>query len=298
MKILVTGGAGFIGSVMVGYLNSQGITPLVADDISAPDQYKNLVNKLFTLISIEETMDYVMSSKLDGIIHLGAITDTMCRDWDMLYTHNVQFTRNLAIAAETAVPPVPLVFASSASVVGNGDGPLNEYAFSKTLSENDIENSAICLRLFNVYGPNEYHKDRMASTIMHWYGQLILGHKIRVFTDSHTYCRDFIYVEDVCAALYQALKAKINNPALNGVWDLGTGVATSFIDVANTVIECFGEGEIKFIDMPEDLAVQYQTTTQADVSRLGLLGIDHTKFLPMREGVAKYCEYLAESRHI
>jgi ADP-L-glycero-D-manno-heptose 6-epimerase len=178
------------------------------------------------------------------------------------------------------------IFASSAAVYGNGQGPLNHYAFSKLVSEQEITNGVV-LRLFNVYGPNEYHKGRMASTVYHWFNQLRETSQIKIFENSKHYQRDFIYVEDVARTVYHFL-----NNYKEGIYDLGTGNSVDFESVANIVIEECGQGTKELVPMPADLKSQYQTSTKADVEYLKEAGVDVDNFLEPWEGIREYMKYL------
>ena len=184
--IVVTGAGGFIGSVVVGYLNSQGITDLILfDDLPTGNQYKNLIGKQY--ISLHSTDEMLTDAEdIEYVIHLGANSNTLERDWASLYKTNVCSTRRWnQFCAENNIP---FIFASSAAVYGNGQGPMNHYAFSKAVSENEI--NGVVLRLFNVYGPNEYHKGRMASTIMHWYNQIQETGQYKIFEGIRQLRRD------------------------------------------------------------------------------------------------------------
>jgi ADP-L-glycero-D-manno-heptose 6-epimerase len=285
--IIVTGAGGFIGSVMVGYLNSLGITDVIAiDDMTNPTQYKNLIGKQFTLASLSE-VEMVMRMPPDlikGVIHMGAISDTLANNWPDFYKLNVLSTRQWANAC--AELNIPFVFASSAAIYGNGAGPLNQYAFSKYVSEMEISDRAACLRFFNVYGPNEYHKGRMASTIMHWFNQSKDG-PIKVFENSDRYFRDFVYVEDICKACYWMIQNY--RP---GVFDLGTGESCSFESIARTITD-----DIEYIPMPDDLKNQYQTDTKADMRLLTTIGFDATIMRNAKQGIKDYLEYLKSNKY-
>ena len=166
--IVLTGAGGFIGSVILGYLNSQGIEDIVLfDDLPVGDQFKNLIGKRFiSLYSINDVIQNI--SAIDAVVHFGANSSTLETDWSKVYQTNVLSTRIWnTICMEKNIP---FIFASTAAVYGNGPGPLNHYAFSKMISENEI--TGAILRLFNVYGPNEFHKGRMASVIFHAFNQI------------------------------------------------------------------------------------------------------------------------------
>ena len=280
--IAITGAGGFIGSVLVGYLNAQGINNLVLfDDLPHGDQFKNLVGKNY--ISLHSTEELFADPEgIDAVIHIGADASTLTKDWASLYKTNVLSTRNWSNFCSHN--NIPFIFTSSAAVYGNGAGPLNHYAFSKQVSENEIE--GVVLRLFNVYGPNEYHKGRMASTVYHWYNQLTAAHELKIFKDRDKLTRDFVYVEDVAKVIYHFLQNY--EP---GVYDLGTGNARSFTDVS-TVLRKYVPGAETYIDMPGDLTAQYQRTTCADLTALKDVGFDITQLRSIELGIPDYLSYL------
>jgi ADP-L-glycero-D-manno-heptose 6-epimerase len=281
--IVVTGAGGFIGSVVVGYLNSQGITDLILfDDLPTGNQYKNLIGKQY--ISLHSADEMLTDAEdIEYVIHLGANSNTLERDWASLYKTNVCSTRRWnQFCAENNIP---FIFASSAAVYGNGQGPMNHYAFSKAVSENEI--NGVVLRLFNVYGPNEYHKGRMASTIMHWYNQIQETGQYKIFEGSRQLRRDLIHVEDVAKTIYHFV---LNYQP--GTYDLGTGVSVDFETVADTVAATMCKGNKNFIIMPEDLKAQYQKDTKADTTALRNFGVDVSEFLTIKNGIENYVEYL------
>jgi ADP-L-glycero-D-manno-heptose 6-epimerase len=282
--IALTGAGGFIGSVILGYLNQQGITDVyLFDDLPVGDQYRNLIGKKY--LGLHSTKEIVTDIRdFDCVIHFGANSSTLERDWASIYETNVLSTRhwhNLCRENNTK-----FIFASSAAVYGNGQGPLNHYAFSKLASEQEITNGVV-LRLFNVYGPNEYHKGRMASTVYHWFNQLRETSQIKIFENSKNYQRDFIYVEDVARTVYHFL-----NNYKEGIYDLGTGNSVDFESIANIVIEEHGQGTKELVPMPADLKSQYQTSTKADIEYLKEAGVDVDTFLEPWEGIREYMKYL------
>jgi ADP-L-glycero-D-manno-heptose 6-epimerase len=282
--IIVTGGAGFIGSVLVGYLNKKGYNNiLIFDDMPVPTQFHNLIGKNF--ISIHSTDEMPESGEdIDFVIHLGANSNTLEKNWSDIYQSNVLSTRLWNQFCRTH--KIPMIFASSAAVYGNGRGPLNQYAFSKCCSEMEIS-SAVILRLFNVYGPNEYHKGRMASTILHWNEQYQTNHEIEIFNSSEQYKRDFIYVEDVVSTIYYFMEHYQPD-----TYDIGTGRSTSFKKIASYI-----GSSLKFIPMPEDLEKQYQTDTKANVANLKRAGVDVDKFMTPDQGIATYLAYLNNQKY-
>ena len=287
--IILTGAGGFIGSVMLGFLNKQGITDVVLfDDLSNETQYKNLIDKKFKSIHPHSTYEKTSFNpkEIQAVIHIGANSNTLERDWLSIYKTNVLSTRMWnAFCLEHAIP---FIFTSSAAVYGNGDGPLNQYAFSKQVSEQEI--TGVVLRLFNVYGPNEYHKGRMASTIMHWYNQIQETGQYKLFEGSRQLRRDLIYVEDVAKTIYHFVKNY--QP---GVYDLGTGISVDFETVADTLAATCCKGSKNFILMPDDLKTQYQSNTRADTNKLKDAGVDTSKFLNIGSGIEQYVEFLKTS---
>jgi ADP-L-glycero-D-manno-heptose 6-epimerase len=272
--IALTGAGGFIGSVVLGYLNKQGITDIVLfDDLPNADQYKNLTGKQYISLHSSEEM-FHSPEDVECVIHIGANSNTLERDWSNLYKTNVLSTRKwnqFCIRND-----IPFIFTSSAAVYGNGNGPLNQYAFSKLTSETEIE--GVVLRLFNVYGPNEYHKGRMASTLYHWYQQ----EELTLFNDSINYIRDFIYVEDVAKVIYHFIQNY-----KTGIYDVGTGVGVSF----DTVADIVGKRK-QYIEMPDDLKAQYQTNTCADLVGLGNSGFDVNGLRSVEQGIKLYQSFL------
>lgn len=281
--IALTGAGGFIGSVILGYLNKQGIKNVyLFDNLPTGDQFRNLVGKDY--LGLYSTNEIVTNAKdFDVVIHFGANSSTLERDWKSIYETNVLSTRRWHdLCAEN---DVKFIFASSAAVYGNGDGPLNHYAFSKLTSEKEIARGVV-LRLFNVYGPNEYHKGRMASTPYHWYNQAKAESTIRVFENSDQYARDFIWVEDVARTVYHFL-----NNYKEGIYDLGTGIPESFEYVAEQCAKQLNTNKT-YIPMPDDLKAQYQKNTCASVDYLKSAGVDVDSFVNIKEGIEEYYKYL------
>lgn len=285
--IILTGAGGFIGSVILGYLNKQGIRDIcLFDDLPTGDQFKNLIGKDY--LGLYSTKEFVLDTKnIDAVIHFGANSSTLERDWKSIYETNVASTRYWHdLCAENGIK---FIFASSAAVYGNGQGPLNHYAFSKLASEKEIINGVV-LRLFNVYGPNESHKGRMASTPYHWYRQAQADSSIKVFENSDQYLRDLIWVEDVAYTVYYFLENY-----KEGIYDLGTGVAQSFEHVAD---QCASQLSVKkiHIPMPNDLKEQYQKKTCASVEYLESAGVNVKKFVQIEDGIREYYQYLNSDR--
>ncbi len=285
--IALTGAGGFIGSVILGYLNKQGIKDVyVFDDLPTGNQFRNLVGKQY--LGLHSTKETIIDIKdFDAVIHFGANSSTLERNWSSIYETNVLSTRrwhDLCAANNTK-----FMFASSAAIYGNGAGPLNHYAFSKLTSEQEITNGII-LRLFNVYGPNEYHKGRMASTPYHWYNQLETFSALDLFENSSEYSRDFIWVEDVARTVHHFI-----NNYKEGIYDVGTGKPESFEHVADCCLENM-PGDKRYISMPEDLQAQYQTSTCANIDFLKEAGVPVDTFKSVKDGIAEYYDYLKTNR--
>lgn len=284
--IVITGAAGFVGSVMVGYLNKLGIDDIICvDDMIFENQYKNLIGKQF--YKLYSTSNQIVENKIDTVIHLGANSNTLEKDWSLIYKQNIESTRFWYDFCQKN--KAKFIFSSSAAVYGNGSGPLNHYAFSKQLSENEIKDSVV-LRLFNVYGPNEYHKSRMSSTICHWYQQYTKNNSINLFENSHMFRRDFIYVEDMAKIIYFFI-----NNFFPGVYDAGTGVAKSFEELSVQFINNFKSSSKEYIKMPDDLKSQYQTYSCADITALKNAGFDVENFQNIEQGTENYCIFLKEN---
>jgi ADP-L-glycero-D-manno-heptose 6-epimerase len=283
--IVLTGAGGFIGSYVLGYLNRQGRDDIIIyDDLRSEAQQRNVQGKRF--FELRGSKDSLPDSA-EAVIHLGANSNTLATDWASITNTNVDSTRRWYHWSQQQ--DIPMIYASSAAILGNGEGPLNQYAFSKQINEQECRFAA-GLRLYNVYGPNEYHKGRMASTVLHWFYQLKETRCIKIFERSDQYLRDFVYVDDVARVIDHLTKDHHT-----GIFPLGTGQAVSFDTVADVMIDLLG-GEKQYIPMPEDLRRQYQTLTCADTTKLREIGIDVESFRDIREGITAYVEYLAESK--
>jgi len=308
--LVVTGAAGFIGSVVVAALNAGGESDVVAvDTLGVHGKFKNLrTRSLIDIMSPESLMEGLNggSIKPTGIVHMGAISDTLEQDADRLLEMNTHYTRRLA---EYCVRHgVRFIYASSASVYGDGalgfgdsDAvtpkllPMNAYGFSKWLFDAEAirkgwTDKIVGLRFFNVFGPNEYHKDRGASVVFHSYGQIRDTGKIRLF-ESHRdgiadgeQKRDFVYVHDVVDVVLWLLKES----KVSGIFNVGSGKARSFNDLANAIFSALGkEPNIEYIPTPETIRDHYQYFTEADMSRLRAAGYAR-EFHPLEDTVADY----------
>ena len=312
---IVTGGAGFIGSNIVKGLNDIGIDDiLVVDNLKNSEKFRNLVGLRFSqYMDKQDLLDFLATDEdleLDGIIHQGACSDTTERDGRYMMENNYNYTRCLAqwcIANST-----PFVYASSASVYGNGkngfkedfanEAPINIYAYSKYLFDqwarnwfDDVDTTFVGLRYFNVYGPNEAHKCKMASMAFHGFNQLAATGKIKLFRGIDGVAdgdqrRDFVFVKDVVdVVLHFALEGlSKKRKTTQGVFNVGTGAARSFRELAEAVIAANGKGgKIEYIPFPDELRGQYQNYTQADLTALRKAGYK-AKFTSLEDGVAEY----------
>ena len=309
--IVVTGGAGFIGSNLVHGLNSYG-----RDDIVVVDNLEN-GRKFFNIrdasiaqyLDQDEFLDWLVENgddAVDAIFHLGACSDTT--EWDGRYMmeNNYAFSKS---ALDIAIAyGIPFIYASSAAVYGldkdfteniGQERPLNVYGYTKALFDRYVEkqlratkSQVVGLRYFNVYGPGETHKGRMASIAYHHYQQLGKGNTVKLFGGYDGYSageqrRDFVHVDDVVRVNLWLLE----HPEVNGVFNCGTGSAESFNEVARAVIRHFGYGDVDYIPFPDDLRGAYQNYTQADLTALRAAGYTGT-FRSVSEGVAEYMAWL------
>ncbi len=312
--IIVTGGAGFIGSNLVKGLNEAGEEEiLVVDDLRDGTKFRNLADcEIADYADKDRFLDQVRGQGLPrgtrAVVHLGACSTTTEWDGRFMMENNYAYSKVLLHAAMERV--VPFVYASSASVYGMGpefrearecERPLNVYAYSKFQFDQYVRRhlaaapaQIVGLRYFNVYGPREQHKGTMASVAFHFYNQIREGGRARLFEGSDGYGpgeqrRDFVYVGDTVRVKLWLL----DHPEVRGIFNLGTGRAQSFNDVAHAVIEWLGFGEIEYIPFPDHLRGRYQSFTQADISALRKAGYE-APFLDVREGVHRYLDWLAE----
>ena len=311
--IIVTGGAGFIGSAIIWALNERGIDDiLVVDNLGTSDKWKNLVNRRYThYMHRDEFLNTVqgagLSRKPRAIIHMGACSATTERDAEFLMRNNVRYSQELCRYAMKV--GARFIQASSAATYGNGDRgfsddpalartlrPLNMYGYSKHLFDlwamrENLLGRIACLKFFNVYGPNEYHKENMRSVVAKAFGQIKETGRISLFkSDRVDYQdgeqrRDFVYVKD-CADIVTWL---LDNPDCNGIFNVGTGKAGSFNELARAVFAALKLPEaIDYVGMPAELAGKYQYFTQADMGALQTAGYPVAGMRDLNAGVADY----------
>jgi ADP-L-glycero-D-manno-heptose 6-epimerase len=311
--IIVTGGAGFIGSNIVQRLNGAGITDVVVvDDLT--DGHKALNLATCTIADYLDREDFLrrivakkdIAPKIVGVLHQGACTTTTEWDGRLMMQRNFEFSKQLLHYCLDR--HIPLVYASSASVYGTGrefrvapecERPINVYGWSKLAFDQyarrfiaGARSQVVGLRYFNVYGPGEAHKGAMASVAWHFHNQLRTGEEVRVFEGSGGYgageqLRDFIHVDDVASVNMWFLERS----GTRGIFNLGTGRARSFNDVARAVIAWHGHGHIRYIPFPAELAASYQSYTQADLTTLHAVGY-RDEFIDVEEGVRAYLDVL------
>jgi len=330
MKVAVTGAAGMIGSNIVHGLNAIGIDDIIAvDDLTDGPKYRNLVGaRLSDYFDRSEFYDRFARGefgKVDAVLHQGACSDTMEHDGKYMMDTNYRCSKNLLDACQAQ--GVRLLYASSAATYGGSDTfreepaferPLNVYGYSKLLFDNVVRrvlpqatSQVAGFRYFNVYGPREQHKGRMASVAFHHVNQFRETGKVKLFGEYGGYgpggqTRDFIHVDDVVAVNLWFLQ----NPGQSGIFNLGTGRAQPFNDVAVATVnasralagspplplaELIKQGLIEYIPFPEALVGKYQCYTQADDTRLRATGCNHA-FADVATGVKRYVEWLSTQK--
>ena len=323
--IVVTGAAGFIGSCLVSRLNQEGFKDIViVDDFSRADKNKNLAGKTFSKeIHRDIFPGWLRENQrlVQFVFHLGARTDTTEFDKSIFDKLNLNFSKNVwKVCSEYGIPKV---YASSAATYGVGEfgydddtslieklHPLNPYGESKNdfdkwvISQLRTPNSKFPsfwagLKFFNVYGPNEYHKGRMASVVLHAFNQIQETGRVKLFRSHNSkykdgeQLRDFIYVKDVTEACLWLLRTRKNS----GIYNLGSGKARTFLDLVNSVFASLEKkSEIEFIDTPADIRDKYQYFTEAKMNKLTNAGCD-IKFTSLEDGIHDYVmNYLKEKK--
>lgn len=316
--IVVTGSAGFIASYLVDHLNSLGHTNLVlVDDFSIKSKEENWIQTKFqSKLDRDEFVPWFEknSGQVDFVFHLGARTDTTEKDLDLLDKLNLNYTKSIwTICTEQRIP---LVYASSAATYGLGEygyednnevipklKPLNPYGISK----NEFDKWAIQqtktppfwagLKFFNVYGPKEYHKGRMASVVFHTHQQIKEKGHMQLFRSHNSeykdgeQLRDFVYVKDVA----KVCEFLMQHQYQSGIYNLGSGKARTFLDLASLTFQALGlDPSISFIDTPIDIRDKYQYFTEANMSKLLAIGYPHA-FYSLEDGIADYVKNYLET---
>lgn len=310
--IIVTGAAGFVGSNLVLALNRRGHTDIIAvDDLKDGTKFRNLVEaEIADYRDKDQFLQQLTEGTLgpiEAIFHNGACSDTT--EWDGRYMMTVNYEYSKTLLEYCLTHKIPFIYASSAAVYGGGkvfkeerqyEAPLNLYGYSKFLFDQyvrrrmqvGLKSQVVGFRYFNVYGPREQHKGKMASTAFHFNNEVLATGNCKLFEASGGYKdgeqrRDFIHVDDVCAVNLWAWE----HPRVSGIFNLGTGKSQTFNEVANAVIKFHGRGKIEYIAFPENLKGRYQSFTEADMSKLRAAGCEH-QFMTVEQGVQKYMEWL------
>ena len=319
--LVITGAAGFIGSYLLGRLNREGLTDIVlVDDFSRPDKRRNLEGKDFALQIHRDDFPTWMAEnpgKVSFVFHIGARTDTTAMDIPLFDRLNTGYSKSIwSLCAQQGVP---LVYASSAATYGAGEfgysddltlipklQPLNPYGWSKQYFDLWVLEQKECppfwagLKFFNVYGPNEYHKGRMASVIFHASRQIADSGKVKLFRSHRPdfrdgwQLRDFVYVKDVAEVCMFLYRKKVES----SIYNLGTGKARSFYDLAVSTFRAMKrELEIEYIDIPQDIRDTYQYFTEASMDKLVGQGYD-LPFTSLEDGVQDYvANFLSSDRY-
>ena len=311
--IIVTGGAGFIGSNLVLGLNAIGRDDImVVDDLTDGTKFRNLVDgRIMDYWDIGQLPDALLKKetsreKIDVIFHQGACSTTT--EWNGRYMMQNNYEYSKQLLHYCLENSIPFIYASSGSVYGvnekfaeieENESPVNVYGYSKYLFDNYVrrfakitDSQVVGLRYFNVYGPREEHKQSMASVIYHFNRQILTSGCVKLFGSSGGYDageqrRDFIHVDDVVAVNLWFFQQK----GPSGIYNTGTGKSRSFNEVANAVIRWHGKGEIEYIDFPGNLENSYQSFTEADTSSLRGAGYQQG-FKSLEDGINQYLDWL------
>jgi ADP-L-glycero-D-manno-heptose 6-epimerase len=313
--LLVTGGAGFIGSNLIAQLNESGRSDIVVNDtLGLGDKWRNLgKRRLADVVPPGELMRWLDERRLDAVFHLGAISDTTASDGDLVLETN--FRLSLGLLEWCTATRTPFIYASSAATYGNGDAgfddewspaalqrlrPMNLYGFSKHLFDLAVvERFAkgaklppqwAGLKFFNVFGPNEYHKGEMMSLVAKRFDAAKNGKPVRLFKSHREGIadgeqkRNFIHVDDAVAVMCWLL----HTSSVSGIFNVGTGRARSFRDLITATFRALGRGpDVEYVDMPPEIREQYQYFTQANVEQLRGAGYN-ADFASLEEGVNRY----------
>ncbi|MDZ7891707.1 MAG: ADP-glyceromanno-heptose 6-epimerase [Rhodoferax sp.] len=337
-RIVVTGAAGFIGSNIIAGLNARGMTDIIAvDDLKQGDKFRNLVDlKIADYVDMDTFYDEFAAGhygQVEAVFHEGACSDTMEQDGKYTMANNYTLSWHLFQACQKR--GARLLYASSAATYGGSDtfredpafeAPLNVYGYSKLLFDQRMRrecganfertkagrtNQVVGFRYFNVYGPREQHKGRMASVAFHQFNQFNAEGKVKLFGEYGGYpqggqMRDFVFIDDVVAVNLWFF----DHPAQSGIFNLGSGRAQPFNDVASSVVNAMrrlkgeaplpledvaAQGLVEYVPFPDALRGKYQCYTQADLTALRATGCDH-QFADVQTGVSRYVDWLASRK--
>jgi ADP-L-glycero-D-manno-heptose 6-epimerase len=320
--IIVTGGAGFIGSALIAALNKRGITDILVVDEHGKDKCKNLVNLSFADYAeknnfLKTVVEKKISTNIESVFHMGACSDTTETDAEYLRKNNYQYSSLLAQWATNA--NVRFIYASSAATYGDGSKgfsddeekiqelrPLNMYGHSKQLFDlwahkNGLLKKIVGLKYFNVFGPNEYHKGDMRSFVLKAFEQIRDTGKVRLFKSHNPdyadgeYMRDFLYIKDaVDMTLFF-----YDNPKITGLFNIGAGKARTWNDLVKAVFAAMGKSvNAEYVEMPDSIRNQYQYFTQADITKLRKAGY-RKKITSLENAIKDYVEnYLIPNKHL
>ena len=322
--IIITGGAGFIGSAITAELNTRGITDiLIVDELGTDQKWKNLRSLEYSdYMEKGNFLDMITTASkpvplAQAVIHMGACSSTTETDASYLVRNNFQYTKHLA---EWAVNSgIRFIYASSAATYGDGSKgfddnennidqlrPLNMYGYSKQMFDlwakrNDLLDKIVGLKYFNVFGPNEYHKGPMRSFVLKAFEQINAEGKVRLFKSHRKdyehgqQLRDFLYITDAVNMTLFFLE----NKQAAGLFNIGTGKARTWLDLVNAVFAAMGKkADTEFIDMPESIRDQYQYFTEADITKIRSTGYNKPT-MPLEDAVQDYVtNYLIPGRHL
>jgi ADP-L-glycero-D-manno-heptose 6-epimerase len=321
--IIVTGGAGFIGSALVHGLNQRGITDiLVVDELGTSGKWKNLRGLSFAdYLEKDDFLDQVLEDRtpesIDAVLHMGACSSTTEEDVSFLIRNNFEYTRQLALWAEDT--GIRFIYASSAATYGDGAQgfdddedridrlrPLNPYGYSKQLfdlwaRQEGLLNRIVGLKYFNVFGPNEYHKGDMRSFVLKGYEQITTAGKVKLFKSYHPsygdgeYIRDFIYIKDAVDMTLFFL----DHREICGLFNVGTGQGRTWNDYVKAIFAATGaRPAIEYVEMPQSIRPQYQYFSQARMDKLHTAGYDRPT-LALEDAVADYVKnYLQKGEYL
>jgi len=312
--IIVTGGAGFIGSNLVRALIDRGRSDVVVvDDLSDGHKFVNIADlNIADYLDKDDffarlSSDSKFASGITAILHQGACSETT--EWDGRFMMQNNYSYSQKLLHHCLEHKTPFIYASSAAVYGGSkefvedplfENPLNVYGYSKIQFDRYVrrvaaipDSQVVGLRYFNVYGPYEQHKGSMASVAFHFNNQITENGEARLFAgtegfDDGEQVRDFVFIDDICKVILWFL----DNPDSSGIFNAGTGRAQSFNDVANAVIKWHGKGKIQYVPFPDHLKGAYQSFTQANLGELRKTGCD-VEFRGVEEGVTAYLDHLA-----